>query len=532
MQKLLKMLLKILHQFRHRSTFFGLIGICNSKSNEVGFATQARAAFWLTMVLFVSSCASNFNPQHQFSTEQIQSDYALMRKAITEGHPGVYRYTSPDSIRWIFDKVEKQLTKPMTEREFRRVVNPVFSYIRCGHTDIYQSTAMAKFYKNKKNKTKDLPLSTLFLENKIRIVANNSNDSTIRRGDEILAIDSIDIKQTVANMRDILPSDGYNQTFKNTLINGGFTRYYWFLNGDKERFNVTIKDSTGLIRTTVIAAKKPTAAKTTVKPTSPKPATPAAPKPPKENKRRNLKFSDRDSTVAILDINTFGDAGYKRFYRRSFKQIKQKGSQNLIIDLRANGGGKSDASINLMSYFLDSNYVVYDTVFSPVRKPFFNKYFSFPTRILRFLVRNAWSKKPATGGLISKSQGKVHKPNRKYRFDGPVYILTNGSSFSATSIFSSMVNEYSPKITMIGRETGGGRYGCNAMVSPYMILPYTKARVRMPMFKVVLHLPGRDTGRGVMPEYAVEHTFEDAIKNRDVDFEKAYELIKAKRNEH
>ncbi|MEZ4901838.1 MAG: S41 family peptidase [Spirosomataceae bacterium] len=52
-----------------------------------------------------------------------------------------------------------------------------------------------------------------------------------------------------------------------------------------------------------------------------------------------MTFSTKDSTVAILDINTFRDSGYSRFYRKSFKSIRQKNIQHLVIDVRANGGG-------------------------------------------------------------------------------------------------------------------------------------------------------------------------------------------------
>jgi C-terminal processing protease CtpA/Prc len=494
---------------------------------------------FISFVIGVTACSPHFDPKRTFTVAEIKTDYAIMRGALEEAHPGLYRYTSRDSMAWIFNSVEQKLNKPMTEREFRKTINPVFSYVRCGHTDIYQSAAAGRFYSKKQNKPRDFPLSTVYLERKLRVFANNSADSSLKKGAEILAIDGHPIDSIIAEMGSILASDGYNQSFKTSLINANFSRYYWVLHGDQERFKITFKDSTGHIDTLTIAQKKsvkiaPKNPKTTTKTT--KPANPpAAPKPivkaPKENKKRNFKFATHDSTIAILDINTFSDGGYKRFYKKSFRAIKERGSKHLIIDLRANGGGRSDASINLMTYFIDTNFVAYDTVFAKVRKTkSYEKYFGIPDRMIRFASRNFWSKRLPNGGMKSNSEGRWHKPNRKYHFDGSVYVLTNGGSFSATSIFSSMVNEYCPNVTMIGRETGGGRYGCNAMISPYMVLPNTHARVRMPMFKIVLHIPGKDQGHGVMPEYPVERTFDDVIKNRpDSDFEKAYELIKKSR---
>jgi C-terminal processing protease CtpA/Prc len=177
-----------------------------------------------------------------------------------------------------------------------------------------------------------------------------------------------------------------------------------------------------------------------------------------------------------------------------------------------------------MSYLLDSAFVVYDSVVAHISVPSFNKYLD--TKLFRFVSRNFWCKKLPNGQLLNKETAKVHKPNKQYHFDGTTYILTNGGSFSASAIFASMAQLNSKKVFVVGRETGGGQYGCNAFISPYLTLPNTQARVRIPMFKILLHRPGQDTGRGVMPDYPVVYTFKDAQKSIDLDMEKVLELVK------
>nr|MCU0339287.1 S41 family peptidase [Spirosomataceae bacterium] len=190
------------------------------------------------------------------------------------------------------------------------------------------------------------------------------------------------------------------------------------------------------------------------------------------------------------------------------------------------GGGRSDASINLMSYLLDSAYVVYDTIDGQARRPSFNKHYD--SKFFRFVSRNFLAKKLSNGYFRHRAAGKVHKPNKKWGFKGDVYVLTNGGSFSASAIFASIVRQNSPRVTVIGRETGGGRHGCNAFISPYITLPHTRAKVRLPVYKLVLHVPGTDIGRGVMPDYPVTHSLDDVRKGRDLDMEKALELVKKK----
>lgn len=481
-----------------------------------------------TYCLFFTACSRTFDPQKLHSVEQIRQDYGLMRKALEEAHPGIYRYTLPDSIKWIFDQTEAKLDHPMTEREFRRIVNPIFSYIRCGHTDIYPSKQYTQYIK--KNKPKEFPLSVYYLENRLQIIQNRTDDSTLTIGTEVVSLDGRTVDQVMQEMRSLIPSDGYNQTFKNTVINSNFGSFYRYLYGNNDTFKVTVKDSAGTKRALTLTFTKPPKPNKNSAPkpiSTPPPATSPAPLPKvaKTDKRRNLKISEKDSSVAILDINTFRDSGYRRFYRQSFKTLKKKNIKHLVIDLRANGGGRSDASLNLMSYLLDSNYVVYDTILAVKGKPSFNRHYG--SKFVRLLARTFWSKKLPSGYLLNKSTAKVHKPNHKYGFKGNVYLLTNGGSFSAAAIFPSIIQQYNPRAVVIGRETGGGQHGCNAFISPYLTLPHTKAKVRIPMFKIVLRVPGRDQGRGVMPNYPVEYTFEDVQKNRDLDVQKVYELIKS-----
>lgn len=485
----------------------------------------------ILFVLIFTACSRQFDPQKKYSTAQIQQDFALMRSSLEEAHPGLYRYTTPDSIQWIFDQTQEKLNHPMTEREFRRTINPVFSLIRCGHTDIYPSKGYSQYIK--KNKPKDFPVSVFYLQNRLAIIQNKTSDSTLAIGSEIVAIDGRPVTEIIRKMQNLVPSDGYNQTFKNTVINGNFSSFYRYLYTNTDTLKITVRDTADTQRTLAltlkegvsVAPKNPSKLANVPQPnaaprTSPLPRS----KVPKSEKRRTLQFSKKDSSVAILDINTFRDTGYSRFYRKSFKAIQQKNSQHLVIDLRANGGGRSDASLKLMSYLLDSNYVVYDTVVAIKGKPTFNRHYG--SKFIRLLARSFWTKKLPNGLLLNRATGKAHRPQKKYGFKGNVYLLTNGGSFSAAAIFPSIIQQYNPRAVVIGRETGGGQHGCNAFISPYLTLPHTKAKVRIPMFKIELRVSGKDQGRGVMPDYPVEYSFDDVRKNRDLDIEKVYELIK------
>ncbi|MFN4144602.1 MAG: S41 family peptidase [Runella sp.] len=484
------------------------------------------------LLLLLSSCGSNYTPQKTYPIELLRQDFRLMRLALESYHPGIYRYTSPDSMQWIFDQTAQQLTHDMTEQEFRRTLNPIFSYIRCGHTNIYSSNQYTKYLK--RNKPKEQTLSIIYLQNRLVIAQNRSKDTLLKAGARIVAVNDKPISVVIDEMRRLIPSDGYNQTFKNVVLSNQFGDMYRYWSGRKDSIKLSVQLPTGLTHTTMLALHPPVkdSSKTSKIATSTNRTSDSLkvaakipkPKTIKHNKRRSLIISEKDSTVAILDINTFGRYTYQSFNRQAFRFLKNNNIQHLIIDLRSNGGGRSDASTDLMRYLLKERFVVYDTIDSKKGKPSFNRYYG--NKFFRFVSRNVFSKKLPSGHLRHRAAGRVIRPNKRLQFGGKVYLLTNGGAFSAAAIFASMVRQYNPNATVIGRETGGGRHGCNAFISPYLQLPHTKVKVRIPMYKIVLHVPGNDQGRGVMPDYPVEHTFDDVRKNRDADVEKAYELIK------
>jgi C-terminal processing protease CtpA/Prc len=118
---------------------------------------------------------------------------------------------------------------------------------------------------------------------------------------------------------------------------------------------------------------------------------------------------------------------------------------------------------------------------------------------------------------------------KKNPFNGNVYVLTGGNSFSATTLFVNAVKGL-PKVTVIGEETGGGAYGNTAWLIPTIKLPATGLRVRLPLFRLVQDSNRPKTGHGIFPDIEVRPTLEDIKKGRDVKLEKALELIRQKNN--
>jgi len=143
--------------------------------------------------------------------------------------------------------------------------------------------------------------------------------------------------------------------------------------------------------------------------------------------------------------------------------------------------------------------------------------------------------------FVTKKQhdGKYHfgyferhyfSPKTDHHFDGKVYILIGGNSFSATTLFVGALKGQK-NVTLVGEETGGGYYGNTAWIIPDVTLPNTKLRIRLPKFRLVVDKSREKDGRGVMPDVFALPTTEAIRRGIDFKAEKVRELIETRGNE-
>ncbi len=91
-----------------------------------------------------TGCGTNrasFSPNKKYSLAQVQKDYAIYQNILEEAHPGLYWYTSKDSMDYYFQYGQQQLRDSMTEPEFRKLLAYVTAKVDCGHTSVRSSKA-------------------------------------------------------------------------------------------------------------------------------------------------------------------------------------------------------------------------------------------------------------------------------------------------------------------------------------------------------------------------------------------------------
>ncbi len=237
----------------------------------------------------------------------------------------------------------------------------------------------------------------------------------------------------------------------------------------------------------------------------------------------NLQL-DTVMKTGFMTVATFDRSNHlRKFFKNSFKVIHKEQIKNLIIDVRSNGGGDAGLSTLLTKYIIDHKFKLADSLYTVKPPSEYKKYMekSFLYGMLISLV----TKKESDGKYHFRYFEKhYNSPKKKYHYDGQVFILIGGNSFSATTLFAGDLKGQK-NVTLVGEETGGGYYGNTAWIIPDVTLPNTGLRFRLPRFRMVINKDRIKNGRGIMPDVWARPSAE-AIRD-GVDFKamKVRELI-------
>lgn len=493
--------------------------------------------FW--GVLFVGCGVNNrgFSPNKKFSPSQLQKDYSIYQYTLEEAHPGLYWYTSKDSMDQYFSRGREQLKDSLTETQFRKLLAWVTSKIGCGHTSVRASKAYNK-YLDTARITRMFPISFKLWagnspdENDTAVVAANLNrrDSVLKRGTLVTKINGLPMKAITDTLFEYISTDGYNTTHKlQALSNRGyFGSLYSSVFGLPAFYTIEYMDSAGTLQHRMIAPFYPGADTIGRAAMRTRPRVPQPSRRERKNIRRNavrLLKIDSANRVAMMDLGSFGKGyGLKGFFHRSFKALQKREISHLIIDVRGNGGGSVTNSTLLTRFISDHNFKVGDSLYAVAKRKRYSRYIQ--NDFFNRLFMTFFCRKQKDGYYhFSYFENRYLKPKKKNHFDGKVYILTGGNSFSATTLFTSALIKQD-NVIVVGEETGGGAYGNSAWLIPDVTLPETKVRFRLPLFRLVIDKDAPKTGRGVQPEIESLPTVEAIKRGADFKAEKVMELIK------
>ncbi|PSL30981.1 S41 family peptidase [Chitinophaga ginsengisoli] len=448
--------------------------------------------------------------QRVFTPQELRTDFTIIRQALEEAHPGLYRFQTKAQADQEFATIEKLLKKGMTEYEFYRLVNPLIAAIGDGHVKFHRAGRpddLHAFFENGY-----LPLRLYFKEGNAFVLGSYGGEEKLSPGTRILSINGEDMAHIVARLFRNIYADGTIQSARYAALNSDFASYYGLFTGPSAQFSIAYKEAAG---------KK---GKIVLKAISAKDIQLAAPPEPPYS----VSFPTKD--VALLRIAVFmeneGMPPFRDFLDSIFRQIREKQIHSLIIDLRNNEGGTDRLGMQLNAFIARAPFRYYDKLTVTGVGPYsFAAYATFPPE-MEYLKQ--FVEKVGDEYHFTYSEGlKMMNPEAN-AFTGNVYILQNGRSFSVTAEFTAIVKD-NRNAVFIGEESGGTMQGNSSGGFAMVTLPNTHLGLDVPLLGYYMHLQNPYAiDKGVPTDHIVIPSVTDILQQRDPVLELALHLAGGK----
>ncbi len=492
-------------------------------------------------MIFLLSSISTINGQdveeykHLIPVKALHEDVDILKENLEAVHAGLYTYTSKKEMDAAFLYIKNQITTPMTHVDFYRLVMPLHDKIRNGHTLIIPPSSWSNAVENK---LPHFPFDVYKYKEKLYVLRNLSEANGIRPGAEIISINGESANTIFEKMVDVWTKDGNNRTYAGEIVQQDFSEIYAHVFGTPNWFEIELLEDEDIKKEKVagvlIAQMRSYSMERYQHEKRPWYNDAGA-------EQLNFKV---DGEVAILTIPSFGidyfkdrKIDFRAYFKEAFTKMQQSNTKQLIIDLRENGGGNGDIAGEVLSYLHDRPFKLVNDIYTITKRIPNKRYYQgsqFGTGLqmklaLKKIGPNKYRPRDWAGrkNLLSLTTREPSSP----QFNGKVYVLMGGWSFSASGIFTGLMKEHRRGI-FIGEEAGGNPHTQIGDFDQMLVLPNSGVRVNIPLLFETWAVSFENTGHGVQPDHWVRNTVEQEIKKEDAVLHYALDLIKKNENAH
>lgn len=455
----------------------------------------------------------------EFSADDARRDLRLLKRAFTELHPGLYRYTSAAQLDADFAAAETEVAQGASRAQMFLLVSRLAASVRCGHTWAGRYNQPKAVVEQLFNRADKLPFTLRVVQG--RFLVTGSMRADIAPGAEVLTIDGQSSATIVSSLMPYIradggldgSTDGKRLSQLDSGSNGGAMDRLFPLRFPPQGggFDLSLCDAPG---------KAPRSLRVSAVREAERDAAGLAPA------SSAWAFSIEGDT-AWLTLPTFAFWGSRfdgrAFLARSFAELDAKKIPFLVIDIRRNEGGDDQLGHALLSYLL--------------REPFSipggrreSAYERAPYNLVRYL--DTWdysffdrtgkaTRGPGRNWLLSDSASRRIEP-AAVPYAGRSIVLVGPQNSSAGHLLARDVQR-SKAATLVGQRTGGNLRGLNGGEITWITLPTSGVAVDIPL--LAHFAPGTEPDGGVLPDITVPALFDEAAAGIDADVAAARRLI-------
>lgn len=469
------------------------------------------------LLLFVPAIGATQAPYvpRTLAPAELAPDIALLRQALEEVHAGWDRYMPRRFLDSAFARLARRAEAPMTDLEFYHDVALLLARLRCDHTKAELPAALDR---HRREQPTFLPVRLRVLGQRLYVVAG----ADLARGTEVRAINGIPAKEVIAKLSRYVAVDGFTDFARaarlerdDDLLGNDLDHYWPFEFGFASSWTLAVTDPTGAERT--ITRPPLTYAEWmrlegdgTV-----------------PDFRTGTSWRALDDSTALLTVKSFVNyrtpVNADSLYGAIMRALRAARVRHLIVDLRENGGGSSDASWGLVRHLITAPVTPVRSVrrrtiaIAPALRAAFETW-SDPTAF--FAPDPAGFEARADGWFVERGSNETLVPARD-AFTGRVTLLSSKHVSSGTTMLLAVLQQVGRgtgprpgRIRVVGEETGGSAEGPTAGQILFLKLAGSGIRVRVPLKRTDVNAPFV-AGMGVFPDVDAEDDVADVRAGRD-----------------
>ncbi|WP_160716979.1 S41 family peptidase [Chitinophaga solisilvae] len=404
--------------------------------------------------------------------DSIITEFSELYNLINTIHPGQFMFCSKNEFDKTYFSLKNTIKTDLSLVEYYKLTATLMAKIKDGHTTVDRGQMFTLL-----NDRLVFPFSIYKIKNNYYL-DKSSQENKEYAGCRILKINGKDINAVVNEIKQYIHLEGRNETGLNTRFRN--FPFYYFIYNQTEKFEIEYIDSNNH---KLKAAFRGIPFKTHTNNIS--------------EKNEPLTTEFRTNNLAILKFRSF-ENGYNETDRkiaekqldRFFTQLDSLKTENLIIDLRDNGGGSADIANYLFSYLTSTPYYYFDYTgakYKSVNE--WKHYAQYPDNIEEINLNetkfkdglNCYTETDSTDyWWFELQQNKVNF------YKGKINVLINGGCFSTTGHLLALMREH--KIGKFYGEYSQGSNYSNAGGQAF-ILPYSKTLVWIPTFQYKMRTP-------------------------------------------
>jgi len=482
----------------------------------------------LALMMTVSLFASNSN--RTITRQEATNDLEVYFQIIDQQHGNPYQYISREAFQQFVTKQIDALPEAISLKQFEVVLSELNNQLLCGHTVVKMANTLRQATISQ---SLFFPLPIKIIDNELFVDFEQSN---VPHGSKLLSINGVATTGLVSELIKITVTDGFSATKPLREIESKFGYYFFLKHGASSNFDVSFTAPSGEQNTIQVAA---VAGNTMLANNYYRPVNLSH---ERYNRFTHLDAIDSLQTL-ILTLNTFQanpDWFHEKVTSRYNGETKEFDFENLVIDLRINEGGDRKL-LNILYQFLTGDKL-YDPSMTYTRtqnikmKEYVSaingriksdEAFDHANDYLQkyFTTENGDHFEAPILNWYDEFEGGEAKDWNGSRFDGKIYVLISGKTFSAAADLARILGQMD-NVVLVGEETGGAHVGRAANMIVNYNLPHTQTLLQVPViYEEFINVSADNAGRGTFPDYLIQSNFADLMSKRDVVLDYTLDLI-------